>query len=170
MGWDIFSDPKHGKAYVVKELLRGFSGERAQYRVLDHAVAGGELWRVVEVTEDGKVSRMIWRDLIRSGGRGSGWGYKQVPHYEGLSCPKRLLDMVLPDGSERDEVWRIQCAEERHAKAQRAKALKQLVPGAKVSIYGKVYEILRKHTGRGWIVRQDENGQIYRAISNIQPL
>ena len=170
MGWDFYCDPYYNKARLIEELCKGFTGEKVTYRVLDHAVAGGELWRVVEINDEGKVTRQIWRDLIKGGGKGSGWGHKAVPYYEGVSCPKRLLDMVMNDGTERDETFRIICAEERHGKAQRAKKRKAIVPGAKVEIYGKTYEVLQKHWRRGWLVRQDDNRRTYRATTGINPL
>lgn len=171
MGWDFYCDPHFNKARVVAELNKGFDGTEHTYRIIDHAVVGNTLWQVVEVTpHDGPAQRRIWRTLLKGGGKGSGWGHKDVPYTEGLDCPKRLIDMVPADGTERDETWRIQCAEERHGRAQRAKRLKALIPGDKVRIYGHEYEIVRPAATRGWIVRQLENGRTYRATKDIHPV
>lgn len=166
MGWSFYSDPRYGKDRVIKDLVEssGLTWDGQKCEVIGHAVVGGKLWRVVE-RQDG--ARDFALDLVKSGGRNSGWGNKDVPHREHLDIPLRLLGMVPADlTSQADTEWRKAIHE--HRAAQAAEKLKRaaLAPGASITVYGKPYEVIRKHRKRGWIIKNPA-GQIFRAISGI---
>lgn len=177
MGWDFYCDPKHGRAAVIADLKRGWEG----VEVIDCAVVGGEVWRVLQVKDaDGTVRRCIARDLIRGGGKGSGWGVKGMPHCEGYGVPQRLLDLapvedVMPRGyahydrAVAEEIqWRAQVVVERAKAAERAAWIKGLKAGDLVVVYGRVYQLLEPRIGKpGWIGIR--NGMRYRITKDMQP-
>lgn len=165
MGWDFYCDKSWTKARIVADKVAGndMRWDGHQATVIAHALRGNHLWRVVE-KPDG--SRFIALDLLRSGGRDSGWGYKGLCESVGpreVDCPLGFLDMVPPND---DYGWR-DSVRAYHAN-KRARASVKLAPGMPVTIYGKAYTIIRKREPRGWIVR-GQDGRIYRATRGIVP-
>lgn len=161
MGWDFYCDPYWNKARVVAEMIK----DNSHYKVLDHAVVGNELWRLVEIKVDELAGqRRIFRDLLKGGGKGSGWGHKDVPYHEGVGCPQRMVDAIVVR-DERFDLWACVNAEERYGKAARSKWLKSLLPGEKVVVYGKPYVLEVK--GRGFWIGRDEDGRKWRLRASV---
>ena len=171
MGWDFYSNPRFNKAAIVAEKVAGddmmWGGERG--KILAHALRGQTLYRVVE-RPDGQ--RFIAVDLLKSGGRGEGWGSKGMSESMGpweAECPLYFFGLVPCPGGYAVE-WRARCRENAHGKSQRAKRAKGLVAGMMVSIYGNRYKLVSKRVGKpGWIV-EDANGNRYRAARGIVPV
>lgn len=113
MGWLIsYSDTK--KQTIARRIATEGAGEDKRHRTLKHCVRGNCLWKVVAIEEnrDGEwveVDRYIGLDLLRSGGEGMGWGYKDLCESMGpveTSCPVSYLDMVPCPDSEYARAWR----------------------------------------------------------------
>lgn len=169
MGWDFYSDPRFNKDRLVADKIAGddmvWGGERA--KILAHSLRGQHLWRVVE-KPDGE--RFIALDLLKSGGRGEGWGSKGLCESMGpceVDCPLSMLDMVPVAAGDYAAGWRKRVRAYHAAKNARTRVAKTLAPGAKVTIYGKPYTIVRKREPRGWIV-EGADGRHYRATRGLQ--
>ena len=101
MGWDFTCGAT--KESLVAELLQpwedrlvGF-GNRCQYKVrtLKHSLRGNCLWRIVEVTKEGKTTLVITLDLLKKSREG--WGYKGMDESCGpcyYNCPLGFLKEV----------------------------------------------------------------------------
>ena len=174
MGWSFYCNPAMNRAYVVNEMKDGRDLGK-NYRVLACSAVGGKVFRVIEAVEGiGELKagdRRFIVDLIKGGGRGEGWGNKDVPSYEHVDFPLYMLELIPNEYGKHDELWRAQVREYHHGEAVRAKFLKGLVPGMVVSVYGKNYRLLQRRPGKvGWLaVRAEGIGPTYRLTKNIKP-
>jgi hypothetical protein len=114
MGWLIsYSDTK--KQTIARRTQTEVSEDGTRrWSYPKHSVRGNCLWKiaVIEDLRNGEwveVFRCIALDLLRSGGKGMGWGYKDLDETMGpveTSCPISYLDMVPCPDSEYARAWR----------------------------------------------------------------
>lgn len=164
MGWSFMYDTSYDKKRLVKYLV---SPERLgkHFRVLKHAVVGNNLWTAIEVTHPDKpVSRFIGLDLLRSGGKDSGWGYKDLCESQGLfeaDCPQSILDLVPePPGSQASRGWRDEVRIYHEVSRRLAKGLG---PGLVVDLGGQPYTLKTRLGRKGWLVERQGDGKVFRA-------
>lgn len=160
MGWSFAYSPAFKKADQVAEF-RGGGFWAAGIKVLDDAVVGNNYWALLE-RPDG--SKTIALNMMKGGGRNSGWGYKGLDETMGpyqYNCPLRLINAAGEPANENAAEWRNKVREYwANQKERRAGALKPQ-PGMVVEYGGKEY-VLRGPAGPrlGWQV--DRGGCIYR--------
>lgn len=167
MGWDFFCDPAMNRKRVVEHCLAQSTwGER--FTILRHSLVGNHLWIAVErKNDDGTTERFIALDLLKGGGKGSGWGHKGISESMGpceVDCPLYMLDLVPPPkDSEYAAGWRER-VREYHARKRDKREWKA---GQDINLFGRRYTLLEPRTtwkGRkaGWYARGHETGQRYR--------
>ena len=93
MGWDF----THGatKESLVAELLQPWENDKIKVRTLKHSIRGNCLWRIAEVTKEGKTTLVITLDLLKKSREG--WGYKGMDESCGpcyYNCPLGFLKEV----------------------------------------------------------------------------
>lgn len=139
MGWSFSCNPCDDRAATIRELTT----DPAHHNTLDFSARGNHLWTVKEYTkESGETARYICLFLLQGGGRGSGWGYKDITESMGpfkTDCPLRFFDMVPEPPNDYGREWRerVRAAHvQTSAKRQYIAALAvgqtvDLVPGCK---------------------------------------
>lgn len=155
MGWDFYCDKRFTKDVIVAEKITGrdLTCDGVAPKVLAHSLRGNNLWRVIE-KPDGE--RFIALDLLRSGGKDSGWGYKGLCETMGpceVNCPLYMLDLVPePKDSEFAAGWRDR-VRAHHANKRTKRTWKE---GQRINLFGRQYVLRQPRTtlkGRknGWI-------------------
>src|ERR1700686_2897560 len=106
MGWSYRVNPQSKKSLIEERVKTQSNSEGKTWTVIAHAVRGNNLWKVVEVKQaSGESEGYIALDLLGTGGRNEGWGYKDMCEIEGpyyYSCPLGYLGMVPEANAE----WR----------------------------------------------------------------
>ncbi len=101
MGWTFSACPKLTRAELIQRRTRSDTqSDGTRWECLRHAAVGNVLWMVWEVSP-GDPARLPYRfigcDLLAAGGKGEGWGYKDMCESMGpcyYSCPLAYLEMV----------------------------------------------------------------------------
>jgi hypothetical protein len=162
MGWLYACDPREGRAELVAKFRRpGFWSEGVT--VLADRVVGNHYWAAIEA----RGRRFVFLALMQSGGRGMGWGYKDMDEYAGpyvVDCPLALLEMTDEPTEGHAVGWRQKVREYHAAKRAKRAARRVLEPGTVVRLAGQEY---RMHSSagprRGWYVSfVGGGGTLYR--------
>lgn len=107
MGW-TFSYDGTRRDIIERRTRSETQSDGTRRECLRHAAVGNVLWTVWDVTPDNPAKppyRFIGCDLLASGGKRMGWGYKDMCESMGpcyYSCPLPYLEMV----SVADAAWR----------------------------------------------------------------
>lgn len=183
MGW-TFSQEWETKEQMIDYCLRACS----EWNPFAHSVSGNNLWVVFERKSDAPASyeregrepyvypnRFIALFLLQ-GGRGDGWGYKDMDESCGpceMDCPLRYLDMVPDPGSYATE-WRQKVREFHKGKANK----RVLIAGIRVGMRLKLTDGCRPkyitvRSTKPLIGESDEGGRYKiqpRHIESIQDM
>jgi|GEM_PF-4565850 len=165
MGWSVYDSPAFTKEVVARELARPQQDwpreDGRVFRAERYSLIGSELWILLKhEAADGTVEHDVARYLLQSGGRGSGWGFKDVPPREGDSAPAYILNANLDPEYYGDWVAWVTTTRAEH----RAKAVK-LLAGMTVR-YGETSYRLDECLGRrGWAVTDTATGAQFRMLS-----
>lgn len=173
MGWTFMNDPQIGK----KELVAHLSSPTywgSGFRILKQSLVGNNLWVAVERTyDDGTTKRFIALDLLKSGGRDCGWGYKDLQESMGpceVNCPLVFFDLVPEPDGEYGRAWREE-VRAYHAKKKKAATLKGTLTAGEVLPYGgHEYRLDRPRLSRrgraaGWMVTRVSDGRQFGMTS-----
>jgi len=124
------------------------------YKILRSMPVGNNHWYLME-SPSGK--KTIGLDLMQSGGREHGWGYKSISEEMGpteVNCPLWLIDNATAPERYAYE-WRQRVRAHHASKKARKVAL---VPGCRVRYGGTVYVLEASLGRRGWNVRSEHGG------------
>lgn len=165
MGWSFSTNPGHGRK---EEIARVTAPERFApgYRPLESRVVGNHVWTLVEHGD----RRYISLDIIKSGGKGYGWGSKGMSEDSGpfhYDCPLALLDKATEPATEFGAQWRKMVRELHAERKEKKKALAGLETGSVVR-YGGVEYRLHSPAGprKGWNVLRRSDGAMFRMPAN----
>lgn len=133
-------------------------------KLLKDSVVGNNYWAVIE-KPDG--TRFIYLALMASGGKNSGWGYKDMSENAGpseVNCPLSLLALAgEPRPDSYAVAWRGRVREYHAQKKVKTAEKKQLCCGAMVQFGQNLYKLLQPAAVRkGWIVEDTSTGARYR--------
>jgi len=158
MGWLVFSE------YKTREDMVGHIRRSLTYNgqvVKQSSAVGNTFWALVDLP-DGR-GAVVARYLLQgSQPHSPGWGYKGLPHREGLDCPVAYLRKLPATTDEAELEWR-DAVRAHHAgkvalKTQRA----TLTPGRELTYNGKQYRLIESLRGRGWSVLCLADDKVYR--------
>lgn len=120
MGW-TFSYDNSRREIIARRTQGTTQADGTRWECLRHTAIGNVLWTVWEVTPGDTTkpaSRFIGCDLLASGGKSMGWGYKDMCESMGpcyYTCPLSYLEMVPP----RNEEWRAMVREYHAARSRK---------------------------------------------------
>ena len=163
MGWDFYADSRIDKQALIKKFRE--PGSLAPgYEMLDSAVVGNNFWYLMRAPS-GEVS--IGLNLMQSGGKGCGWGTKELDESMGpyeVNCPLHFLDKVSPPKFGAAE-WREAVRKYHAERAQRKTSRPAYAEGQLwTTRTGLTYQLLEKlEARRGWRVVKISTGMVYRA-------
>ena len=157
MGWSFSCNPNHGRKEEIARITS--PGHFAPgYTPLERRVVGNRVWTLLE--HEGR--RFIALDLIKSDGRGYGYGHKGMsedmgPYY--YDCPLSLLDRCTETTSQYANEWRKKVREYHASK----KARPAYETGMRVVYSGSEYR-LHSPLGprKGWNVVRCGDGAMFR--------
>lgn len=134
MGWSFSCDPRDDRAAIIRELTT----DPAHHKTLDFSARGNHLWTVKEYTkESGETARYILLFLLQGGGRGFGWGYKDITESMGpceTDCPLRFFDMVPEPPNDYGREWRERVRAAHVATAAKRQRIAGLAVGQTVDL------------------------------------
>lgn len=167
MGWTSSYSWKTKQDVMDEVLSSTYWGKKIN--VLKHSLRGNCLWVLAEHTREDLKGKNQFISLFLLSKNDGCYAYKPMdescgPYY--YNCPLTYIDSVEKHGGEVDAItrnWR-QSVKDYHQNAKLKKqAVKSLAPGMKLKLYGVVYGLIRKHSGRkGWEVQSLSDGCFYR--------
>lgn len=158
MGWLFSCDPSFKKADQIKKF-REPSYWSEGYKLIADRVVGNRYWAAIQ-SADGR--KFIFLALMQSGGRDTGWGYKDMTEHSGPyyhDCPLSLLEMTDEPTEGYAAEWRKRVRTHHENKKLRVKP----VEGQLVKYGDATYRLLHPWAPRkGWRVIDVSTGITYR--------
>jgi hypothetical protein len=157
MGWHYFQAPKGER--VIDTIRREVIGAGVPCEIVAAAVYLREAYLAIRDNRSGAVSAVM---VLIDRGRDE-MGLKVIEEEMGpfyYRAPARVLDALTPTDNETAQRWRAAC----RTAAEMRRALSGDLTGRRVSLWGKVYTIERRESGkrRGWIVTEEGRGGVFR--------
>jgi hypothetical protein len=167
MGWtfSLFSN----RADLIQQRSQSVTqSDGTRWECLRHAAVGNVLWTVWEVTPAAPVPpraykppyRYIGCDLLASGGKQSGWGYKDMCESMGpcyYTCPLSYLDMAPVANAE----WRDS------VRAWHAARNRQVAIGDVLTLEGMSIPEVKIVEKRGRRLTGEYQGRWYRVTARV---
>lgn len=156
MGWSFFHDKKRDDviAYLRHSLAHGGTTVRQSSAI------GNDFWALLK-RDDGRL--LIAHIIIKGGTRQyPGWGYKELSHRDGITCPIEYLRHLPETEDARELEWREAIRAHHLKQGALKKAKKGLAPGLELTFNGKRYRLGTNLQRRGWVVYCLDDGLNYR--------
>ncbi|HNC58609.1 MAG TPA: hypothetical protein PLP33_24490 [Leptospiraceae bacterium] len=150
MGW-LYSTSWNTKEKMVNHLVDSLGGKYVKHRLV-----GNQLWMIGKTAENEK---FILLALIQSGGKGHGFGYKDMSesaHPYFYNCPLNFLSEVPPANEE----WREGVRQYHKRKAEEKILKTRLQVGDTVSLVGCKIPQVRIYSLKP--LRRIHDGVVYR--------
>lgn len=131
--------------------------------IITHSVVGNNLWKAIEVEENGKPMVVIHVDLMSS--HKGLWGYKSYDEASGpnaVNCPQRILKLSTCDTGYARE-WKERAWAYHQGKSQ---ARKEINVGRLVFFGNEEYRLEHNLGRKGWHVIRTRDGMLFRMKAN----
>ena len=158
MGWSFAYSRSFGKKELVAELRDPIRFGEHQ-TLLRSSVVGNHHWFLMHNAETGRT--IIGLDLMQSGGKTEGWGYKSMSEHSGpyvYDCPLSFL----AEASEATG-YAIEWREKVRAHHAAKKARPVPAAGLEVDVFGRIFRLTAPAgLRRGWLCVEPATGNYYR--------
>lgn len=167
MGWSCTYKPKHESA---TDFMLHSSGVftwgpdcPATYTVLATSIVNlRTFYAAVERVCKTTGKREVWAAVIllsyHSKSRSENFCWKSMDESEGpveARCPERILDLLTPTENTYAIEWRARCR--KYHADQKAKP--KLEVGGSITLYGKEYDVVEKHSKGFYVVAREGRGR-----------
>lgn len=166
MGWTS-SYNWQSKKDVIEEVTSSVHWGK-KFNILNQSLRGNNLWVLVEYAEgDRKGNQFISLFLLSK--FDEGYAYKDLdescgPYY--YNCPLSFIKSAEIAGgylSETAKDWREKVKSFHKQQSEKRQKAQSLKSGMKVKLYGVIYELIEKYSGRqGWEVKSLNDNRTYR--------